>query len=294
MHFVSVIINCHNGEQFLADALESALAQTYEKLEVVFWDNASSDSSWKIASKFTDKRIKKFFSKTKTTLYCARNLALEKCSGDIIAFLDVDDLWHPEKLAIQLREYSDPDVGMVYSDFWVFDVNSATTRCRGGRRLPSGYILDDLIKFYEVGMLTLSIRKSFLVETKLAFNPAYTVIGDFDLVLRASSKTKIVACQDRLATYRVHNKSVSATGALLEISEMLAWLQSVATDKVFGRPLRMLLLIKRVAFMIFKGLLRCDRYFYVTYLKKLYELLYFSVITMIKLCLAAVVKVAEG
>jgi hypothetical protein len=63
----------------------------YQNLELIFWDNHSTDQSKNIIESYDDKRIKYFFSKNHTTLYQARNLALKKCKGDFVCFLDVDD-----------------------------------------------------------------------------------------------------------------------------------------------------------------------------------------------------------
>ena len=101
MHFpakVSIIMNCYNGEQFLAEAVQSVINQTYNNWELIFWDNASNDNSQNIIKNFNDKRIKYFFSKVNEPLGKARNNALKKTQGQFIAFLDCDDLWMPSKL----------------------------------------------------------------------------------------------------------------------------------------------------------------------------------------------------
>ena len=75
---VSVIINCHNGDQYLKKAIKSVISQTYSNWELVFWDNCSNDKSEKIIKSFNDKRIRYFKSKSFTSLYKARNYALKK------------------------------------------------------------------------------------------------------------------------------------------------------------------------------------------------------------------------
>ena len=90
---VSVIMNCFNGETYLADSINSILNQTYENFEVIFWDNHSIDKSAIIYKSFKDKRLKYYYAKKFTSLYEARNLAIKKSKGKLIAFLDTDDLW---------------------------------------------------------------------------------------------------------------------------------------------------------------------------------------------------------
>ena len=87
---VSVVVNCYNGESYLHECIESIVNQTYKNWELIFWDNNSSDNSLKIINSFKDKRIKIFKSKTSNNLYHSRNLAIEKCKGNYVCFLDVD------------------------------------------------------------------------------------------------------------------------------------------------------------------------------------------------------------
>ena len=76
---VSVIVNCHNGQEYLSKCIDSILNQKYENLEIIFYDNFSNDRSKEIISGFDDKRIKYFYSNNKLSLYQARNKALVAC-----------------------------------------------------------------------------------------------------------------------------------------------------------------------------------------------------------------------
>ena len=97
---VSIIMNCLNGAQYIHEALQSILAQTYQSWEVIFWDNGSSDGSGSIAKSYGPK-IRYFRNETTTPLSTARNHAISKCRGDYVAILDVDDIWLPNKLEKQ-------------------------------------------------------------------------------------------------------------------------------------------------------------------------------------------------
>ena len=95
-------MNCFNGEKHLREAIKSVINQTYQNWEIIFWDNVSVDRSSKIIKSYDDLRIKYFLAKKNIPLGGARNKAIQKCNGDFIAFLDVDDLWFPEKLSLQI------------------------------------------------------------------------------------------------------------------------------------------------------------------------------------------------
>ena len=100
---VSIIMNCLNGSKYLNEAIKSVLDQTYRNWEIIFFDNNSTDQSHLILQKYSEKRIKYFKSKITHTLYKARNLAIKKSKGDLIAFLDVDDWWTKDKLKKQVN-----------------------------------------------------------------------------------------------------------------------------------------------------------------------------------------------
>ena len=91
-------MNCYNGEKYLDKSIKSVLGQTYKNWELIFWDNNSSDNSYKIFKKFKDKRLKYFRSKSYQKLYQARNEAIKKCKGQYITFIDTDDWWLKTKL----------------------------------------------------------------------------------------------------------------------------------------------------------------------------------------------------
>ena len=89
---VSIIMNCYNGEQYLKEAIDSIYAQTYNNWEVIFIDNCSTDNSAEIAKSYEDERIKYHKVRKNIPLYAARNIAINKCNGEYIGFLDCDDI----------------------------------------------------------------------------------------------------------------------------------------------------------------------------------------------------------
>ena len=119
---VSVIMNCHNGEKFLKESINSLMSQTYKNWELIFWDNKSFDNSKKIIKKFKDKRIKYFKSEKFRNLYHSRNLAIKKAKGKYIGFLDVDDLWERTKLKKQMKHFlKNQNIKIIYSNFFLIN-----------------------------------------------------------------------------------------------------------------------------------------------------------------------------
>lgn len=121
---VSVIIPVLNGERFIARTLDTVLEQTYGPLEVVVVDDGSTDRTPAIVDSAAarDRRIR-FFRRPHSGLSATRNFAISQANGDLIAPLDADDLWHSEKIALQVEvmRTSSPKVGVVYC--WSVDID---------------------------------------------------------------------------------------------------------------------------------------------------------------------------
>jgi len=221
---VSIIINCFNGEKYLHEALNSVLNQTYKNWEIIFWDNKSTDSSAKIFNSYNDKRFKYFCSNEHTSLYKARNLAIEKSKGEFISFLDADDLWDKNKLNLQIPYFSNPEVGVVYTNLWILKKNIKKKKIHTKKKLTRGKIYEELIKNYNIGIITTVIRKSYFFKLKKKFDERFMLIGDFDLFLRLAKICIFESIQIPLAFYRLHGKNVSTINKEKEIAEFEIWL----------------------------------------------------------------------
>jgi glycosyltransferase involved in cell wall biosynthesis len=222
---VSVIINCFNGEKYLHEAIDSVFEQTYINWEIIFWDNQSTDESAKIFYNYKDNRLKYFYAPNHTVLYEARNLAIAQAKGEYFAFLDVDDWWLPDKLEKQIPLFNDLEVGMVYGKY--FEINDTTkiTNLRYRREMPVGWITNELLKSYVVGLLTIVFRKSTF-EKIGNFNKRYMIIGDLDATIRMSIISRIDCVQAPIAYYRVHNDNYSLNYSTEYQHEIENWINT--------------------------------------------------------------------
>ncbi len=219
---VSIIMNCHNGQKFLSDAIQSVINQSFKNWELVFYDNFSKDKSYNILKKFKDKRIKYYKSKKFLNLYAARNQAVIKARGKYIAFLDTDDLWEKNKLKIQLNLIENSQFSMIYCNYYTLRNNIKLKRYKF--YLPSGQITEKLLKKYFIGIGTVLIDiKAF---KNLKFNNNYNIIGDFDFFIKISTKYHIGAIQKPLAFYRDHSSNLSKKKMKDHILELENWIKS--------------------------------------------------------------------
>lgn len=120
---VSVITPCYNMEKYVADTIESVRNQTYPHWEMLIVDDASTDGTADILQSMAEKdeRIKIFLNSTHSGIADARNQAIQMAQGHYLAYLDADDLWHPEKLQRQLRFMQEKQVGFSYSSYNLVD-----------------------------------------------------------------------------------------------------------------------------------------------------------------------------
>lgn len=110
---VSVVVPVHNGERYVADAIESVLAQAYRPLEIVVVDDGSTDHSAQVLARFGD-QIRYSYQENRGT-GAARNRGVDLARGRLLAFLDQDDLWTAGKLALQIETLADdPSAGGVF------------------------------------------------------------------------------------------------------------------------------------------------------------------------------------
>lgn len=204
---VNIIMNCYNGEKYLKEAIDSVYAQTYKNWKIIFWDNASTDDTPQIASSY-DSRLKYFRADINTPLGPARNLALEKTTGTYVAFLDADDVYLPYTLKRQVELMESADYGLVYADTNIIDEDGRNIK-RHKSRYNSGYILDNLLRRYDVSMCSVMIRKSVINEEGLRFGEELQYCPEHNLFMKIAAQHKVGVIHDPIVKYRWSSSSLS-------------------------------------------------------------------------------------
>ena len=113
---VSVIMPVYNSENTVRRALDSILAQTYSNYEVIIVDDGSSDSTCQIISEYSSSV--EYFHQENAGASAARNKGITQSKGELVAFIDSDDMWYPEKLEIQVNAYlKEPEASIIHTAF---------------------------------------------------------------------------------------------------------------------------------------------------------------------------------
>ena len=102
-NLISCIIPVFNGARYLRETLESIFNQTYHPLEIIVADDGSTDGTASVVASYGEQLV--YLRQTQAGPAAARNLGLKAGRGEFIAFIDADDLWHPEKLARQMARF---------------------------------------------------------------------------------------------------------------------------------------------------------------------------------------------
>lgn len=207
---VSVIMNCLNSAKYLREAIDSVYAQTYSRWEIIFWDNVSTDDSAEIARSYPDGRLRYFRGDTTVPLGHARNLAIAQSKGELVAFLDCDDLWLPQKLEKQVPLFVvDDKVGLVYSDTFFFNESGFEKRLYSQKTPYRGNRFPELLNNYLISLETAVVRRSALDSLDHWFDLRFNMVEEHDLFLRIGLDWKIDFSPEVLAKWRVHDQSLS-------------------------------------------------------------------------------------
>lgn len=204
---ISVIVNCHNGEEFLKRALDSIYSQSYSNWEIIFFDNASTDQSSDIAKSY-DQRLRYFFNEKLINLGHARAKALENAKGEWIAFLDSDDIWNKYKLEKQMEFIKNTKYVLSYAGVEEIDINGDHIRYD----IPShnsGPMLKKQLEDFEINMVTPIVKRSSLIENNLTFNRNMTASEEFNLFIRLAAKGDFHSSKEILGSYTVYEDSLT-------------------------------------------------------------------------------------
>jgi teichuronic acid biosynthesis glycosyltransferase TuaG len=219
---VSVIMPAYNAGRYIAESIRSVLEQTYANWELVVVDDGSTDDTAALVRDFAaaDERIR-YFHQPNGRLGKARNTGLRFAAGELVAFLDSDDLWMPEKLALQVEALNAHDADVVYSDGFIFsddDVADDTTTFpilpgrQDGERLFDQLLLGNRIAVLSVMLRRTALERAGLFEEETSFHGA----EDYDLWLRlAKGGAVFYGMTERLVRYRRHSAAMTSAESKL-------------------------------------------------------------------------------
>lgn len=152
---ISIITPIYNSESFIGHTIESVLAQTYKNWEMLIVDDCSNDRSIEIIRDYqkVDRRIKLFYLNQNSGPGIARNKAIREAEGDIIAFLDSNDIWTPNKLEYHIQFMTEHNASFSHTSYGFIDeTGNVINKTFHVSKRPIAY--NDLLKRTEISCLT--------------------------------------------------------------------------------------------------------------------------------------------
>lgn len=199
---VSAIVTAYNGASFVADAIESILAQTRPVDEIVVIDDGSTDNTAEIVDRYRPNGVRCVRQENRG-LPLARNRGIAETTGELIAFLDCDDMWLPEKNALEVDYLlAHPHAALVTGHAWWWDPNTQRRWLEFVRVDPSRLRRDLLISNCVGNASGTLIRRELLKKTG-GFDPRQIWAEDWDLWLRLASEGDIGGIDRAVIVYRV-------------------------------------------------------------------------------------------
>jgi glycosyltransferase involved in cell wall biosynthesis len=205
---VSVVVPVYNGEKYLRQAIDSALGQTYQPLQVVVVDDGSTDASPTVVASYGERA--RSIRQPNAGVARARNAGLAAADGELVAFLDQDDWWLPEKVARQVECFqANPDLGLVHTGILQYSESSGGfiegVYDTGPSPLLQGHCYERLLLGNGVYNSSVMIRKAVIEKAGL-FDPGIpgNTCQDYDLWLRIARHYPFGYVAEPLAALRLH------------------------------------------------------------------------------------------
>jgi glycosyltransferase involved in cell wall biosynthesis len=206
---VDAIITCHNYGRFLGEAIESVLAQSHRDLSVVVVDDASTDETAEVAARYADRGVR-YIGGALGGAGQARNAGLRATCSPLVAFLDADDAWLPERLAIGVRHLErHPEAALVAAHAFACDeAMRPSTIVHALRAPPCGRVFERLlIDNVVLNPSSVLIRRSAL-EAAGGFSEL-PVAQDWDTWLEIAKRFPIAFADEVVALVRRHTNGVT-------------------------------------------------------------------------------------
>ena len=180
---VSVIIPTYNRASFLKEAISSVLNQDYPSFELIVVDDGSIDETTSMIDDYGD-RIK-YIRISHQGVSKARNIGISQAQGELITFLDSDDIWRSKKLSIQVEFFKHCPDALVCQTEEIWIRNGVRVNPKKYHKKPSGMIFEQCLKRCMVSTSAAMIHK-VLFEAVGLFDESFPVCEDYDLWLRVA------------------------------------------------------------------------------------------------------------
>lgn len=208
---VSAVIPLYNAASYVGAAIESVLAQTYPIQEIIVIDDGSTDDPQAALAPYEDKL--RYVRIENSGAAHARNLGVSLARSPLIAFLDADDVWVPQKIEKQVARFKALNCALVYCGRHHIDAEGTALAPFDQCEFPQGAILEKLIEVNHISSTSLVLLRKDVFDALGGFNESelLKVSEDFELWCRIAARHPIGAVAEPLIQYRLHEGNSSAS-----------------------------------------------------------------------------------
>ncbi len=231
---VSVMMPAYNAARFIAEAIESVLAQTYQQWELLVVNDGSRDDTADIAGSYSDPRVR-LINKENGGEASARNVALENSRGEFIAYLDADDVWLPHHLQVTVDFLlAHPEREAVYTDGLHYDPQGNRLKPLSARRRGpfEGDIFSEVVRASDVfgPPICVVLRHGLVAEHQLRYDTRIVIGPDWDFFTRYCQVASFGYVDDQTCLYRVHETNITVQVDMKRRAGYLALCREKATQ----------------------------------------------------------------
>ncbi len=226
---VSVIIPTFNRAGSILPALESVRCQTFENLEIIIVDDASEDATASLLESLDDPRIRTIRHDQNRGAAAARNTGTRSALGPFIAFQDSDDLWEPDKLALQLAELErKKDARVCYGTLVRTWDGKTTVTPKQSIVSKEGDLSEEILFHNVVGTPTMLLEKQAIIAVD-GFDETLPCLEDWEINIRLAQQFRYAFVKQRCVKAEVQKNSISRNLDAV----------SIALDRIHGRHLEL-------------------------------------------------------
>ncbi|MBP3414490.1 MAG: glycosyltransferase family 2 protein [Clostridia bacterium] len=201
---VSVIIPAYNRAHTIKAAVESVLSQTWSDLELILVDDGSTDETKAVIESIKDERIRYIY-QPNAGACAARNNGIGLAMGEYIAFHDSDDIWHADKLELQMKAIEESGADIVFCKIKKFKPDGSFTLIPTA--CPEGF-LDPIENLFGIGTQSIIAKREVFDEFR--FDPEMPRFQEFEMLYRATKKHSIYCVDKGLVDYYIGEDSISS------------------------------------------------------------------------------------
>lgn len=202
---ISILMTVFNCEKYISKSIESILFQSFQNFEFIIINDGSFDKTKEIIASYSDRRIQLYNLERKIGRTKALNYGIDKCSSDLIAIQDADDISYKDRLSKSIKFFANDEVGLVFSNHEIINKNG--TLVKGPNQNDNQ--IESKLKFKNYISHSSVIIRSNIQNKKFFYDESYIYSQDYKMILTFLKNSKIYHINETLVQIRHHEENMT-------------------------------------------------------------------------------------